>query len=233
MRRLDDLRRFYSILDELARKCVGPRLLSECTGRMEWPKRGIYFFQEAGEVRTDTAIGPRIVRVGTHALSAGSQTTLWNRLSQHRGQAKSGSGNHRGSIFRLLLGTALMDGNEYTIPTWGQGSHAPKDVREKEQPLERLVSKTIGSMPFLWLAVTDAPGPDNRRGYIERNAIALLSNYGKSALDTPSTGWLGHRCNREKVRSSGLWNQNHVEEDYDPTFLEEMERLVSEMASTP
>ena len=88
-------------------------------------------------------------------------------------------------------------------------------------------------MPFLWLAVTDAPGPNNRRGYIERNAIALLRNYGKSALDTPSTCWLGHRCNREKVRSSGLWNQNHVEEDYDPTFLEEMERLVSETASTP
>ena len=29
------------------------------------------------------------------------------------------------------------------------------------------------------------------RGYIERNAIALLSNYGKPAIDPPSPGWLG------------------------------------------
>jgi hypothetical protein len=49
-----------------------------------------------------------IVRVGTHALETGSQTTLWKRLSQHRGQARSGSGNHRGSIFRLIVGTALI-----------------------------------------------------------------------------------------------------------------------------
>ncbi len=230
MQRLDDLRRFYSILDELASKRAAPRLLSESTGRMGWPARGIYFFQEEGEVRTDTGTGPRIVRVGTHALSTGSQTTLWNRLSQHRGQARSGSGNHRGSIFRLLLGTALMDVQGNTIPTWGQGSHAPHDVREKEQSLERLVSKTIGAMPFVWLAVTDPPGPGNQRGYIERNAIALLSNYAKPALDAPSPRWLGHHCNREKVRGSGLWNQHHVDEEYDPAFLDALERLVSEMA---
>jgi len=34
-------------------------------------------------------------------------TTLWARLSQHRGSAKSGGGNHRCSIFRLLVGRAL------------------------------------------------------------------------------------------------------------------------------
>ena len=32
-------------------------------------------------------------------------------------------------------------------------------------------------MPFLWLEVPDPPGPDSLRGYIERNAIVLLSNY--------------------------------------------------------
>lgn len=229
-KRLDDLRRFYSILDALTRKCAGPRLLSECTGRMRWPERGVYFFQEQGEVRNDTGAGPRVVRVGTHALTTGSQTTLWNRLSQHRGQAKSGSGNHRGSIFRLLVGTALMKVDGYTIPTWGQGSNAEKNVKEKEQLLERPVSKTIGSMPFLWLAVTDPPGPNSQRGYIERNAIALLSNFGKPALDAPSSRWLGYHCDREKVRDSGLWNQNHVDDDYDPGFLDVLERLVSEMA---
>lgn len=231
--RFDHLKRFYSILDKLAKESGGPKLLSQCTGRMSWPTRGVYFFQEQGEVRTDTGAGPRIVRVGTHALNAGSQTSLWGRLSQHRGQAKSGSGNHRGSIFRLLVGTALVDVHGCAISTWGQGSHAPRTVREKEQPLEMLVSKSIGAMPFLWLAVTDAPGPDSLRGYIERNAIALLSNYCRPVLDAPSPNWLGHHCNRERVRASGLWNQNHVDEGHDAAFLDVFEKLVSEMAASP
>ena len=93
--------------------------------------------------------------------------------------------------------------------------------------MERLVSKTIGEMPILWLAITDDPGPESLRGYIERNAIALLSNYNKPPIDAPSPHWLGNHCNREKVRHSGLWNQNHVDEDYDPTFLDMLATLIS------
>ena len=73
---------------------------------MDWPQRGLYFFCEAGEERSGTGTGMRVVRVGTHGLKAGSRNTLWGRLSQHRGTSR-GSGNHRGSIFRLLLGIAL------------------------------------------------------------------------------------------------------------------------------
>ena len=81
-------------------------------------------------------------------------------------------------------------------------------------------------MPFLWLAVEDEPGPQSLRGYIERNAIALLSNYSRRTLDPPSETWLGRRCNRERVRNSGLWNSNHVDETFDPGFLVCFERLV-------
>jgi len=228
-KRIADLTRFYAIVEALSAKSGGTRLLSESTGRMGWPVRGVYFFQEPGESRADTGSGPRIVRVGTHALKTGSHTTLWNRLSQHRGPAKTGGGNHRGSIFRLIVGTALMDLDGHICPTWGQGSSAPKDIREKEQPLEQLVSKTIGEMPFLWLEIADEPGPDSLRGYIERNTIALLSNYNKLPADAASSQWLGRHCNREKVRNSGIWNQNHVDEVYDPAFLDELGRLVFEM----
>jgi hypothetical protein len=82
-------------------------------------------------------------------------------------------------------------------------------------------------MPFLWLAVEDEAGPESQRGYIERNSIALLSNYNRAPLDPPSPGWLGFHCNREKVRNSGLWNSSHVDETYDPEFLDEVDRLVS------
>jgi hypothetical protein len=84
-------------------------------------------------------------------------------------------------------------------------------------------------MRFLWLAIEDEAGPDSRRGYIERNSIALLSHYNKPALDPPSQGWLGHHSDRERVRKSGLWNQNHVEEAYDPAFLDALDRLVSDV----
>ena len=169
-------------------------MLSQCDGRMGWPKRGIYFFRELGEGRSDTGSGPRIVRVGTHALKTGSKTELWTRLRQHGGQRKSGGGNHRGSIFRLLVGTALIDRDNLQSSTWGKGSSAPREVRQVEQPLEQAVSKVIGAMPFLWLEIDDEPGPDSLRGYVERNAIALLSNYGKGPLDPPSGEWLGRFC---------------------------------------
>ena len=98
--------------------------------------------------------------------------------------------------------------------------------------MERAVGAVIGDMPFLWLAIEDEPGPESLRGYIERNAIALLSNFAKEPLNPPSRTWLGHLCNMERVRTSGLWNQNHVNEAYDPVFLDTMERLIDQMERT-
>ena len=158
--RIDDLTRFYAIMEKLSERTDGPRLLSACSGRMDWPVRGVYFFQESGETRTDTGSGPRIVRIGTHALKTGSRTTLWNRLSQHKGPEKTGGGNHRGSIFRLIVGTALMETSGESVSTWGQGSSAPRDIRDKEQDLERRVSQTIRNMPFMWLTIGDDPGTE-------------------------------------------------------------------------
>ena len=196
---------------------------------MDWPRKGVYFFRETNESRTDTGEGPRVVRVGTHALKANSKTTLWNRLSQHRGNANGDGGNHRGSIFRLITGAALMERDGWDCSTWGQGNNAPKEVKEAEQPLEQKVSAVIGAMPFLCLTVDDEPGPGSLRGFIERNAIALLSNYRRETIDPPSSSWLGRYSDREKVRESGLWNSNHVEDDYDPAFLDTMERLIEYM----
>ena len=198
---------------------------------MKWPKRGVYFFMEPGEVRAETGDGPRIVRVGTHALKTGAKTKLWSRLKQHKGITRSGGGNHHGSIFRLIVGAALMQRDRLDFPSWGKGGTAPREVRKLEQPLERKVSTIIGDMPFLWLAIEDEPGPDSLRGYIERNAIALLSNYNdeKHPIDSPSPSWLGRYCDREKVRNSGLWNSNHVDEDYDSAFLDVLARLIDKM----
>ena len=233
MPRIEHLKRFYLLLDALEERLGGTRRLADCSGRIPWPGRGVYFFRETGEMRNASGIGPRVVRVGTHALKAGSGTTLWNRLSQHRGQIGSGGGNHRGSIFRLIVGTALIGRDGIDCSTWdNRRGTAPREVRQREQPLESAVSRVIGDMPFLWLAVEDEPGPASLRGYVERNTIALLSNYGRQPIDPPSRSWLGRHCTREKVRESGLWNSNHVSEGYDPAFLDTLADLIGQAERT-
>lgn len=226
--RLDQLTRFYDLLARLEKQLGGPRKLSCCTGRMDWPRRGVYFFVEPGEVRSDTGSGQRVVRVGTHALKAGARSKLWKRLSRHRGAARSGVGNHQGSIFRGLIGRALMERDGFVCPEW---KRPQKQIRGELpecdlESLEKLVSEVLGRMGVLWLAIEDESGPRSLRGYIERNAIALLSNSHKKPIDPPSRNWLGSFCDSEAVKKSGLWNQNHTDEEFDPAFLTTIEERI-------
>ena len=227
MSRREDVDRFCAIVATLRERCQGSRHLKDCTGKLGWPERGVYFFFEDGEFREDGST-PRVVRVGTHAVSANSRTTLWNRLHTHRG-ASSGGGNHRGSIFRRRIGEALLQVRSYgpaIAASWGIDNSALKDIRSAEIPLERDVSAVIGAMPFLWLEVTDAPGATSDRAYLERNSIALLSNFGKELIDKPSKGWLGLHSPQETIRLSGLWNTNHVSDSYTQAFLDVLEKYV-------
>lgn len=231
VKRLENIQRFYALLSQLESKCGGMRKLADSHGSMEWSRRGVYFFFEPGEVRSTSGQGLRVVRVGTHALKSGSKTTLWNRLSQHQGTQKTGGGNHRGSVFRLHVGAALIEQGEWEsgiTEHWGKGSNAPREIRQNELPLEKSVSSHICNMPFLFLEVNDEPGPDSMRGFIERNAIALLSNTNQSdPVDPPSSQWLGFCAQRESIRNSGLWNVNHVNDEYEPSFLVVIRELVS------
>jgi len=232
MSRTDDIKQFYDILSSLERRLGGPCTLDNCTGRMSWPKQGVYFFFESGEQRLQSGTGPRVARVGTHAVSRGSKTTLWKRLANHRGTLSTGGGNHRGSVFRLLVGLAILKRDGLSCSTWGQRGSASRETREREYPIERIVSRYIRGMPFLWIRAKDVPSPSSVRAYIERNSIALLSNFrkaGETQIDPPSPGWLGSFCCKDKIRSSGLWNSNHVDEDYDPRFLSTLSELVEQM----
>lgn len=229
MSRREDVDRFYRIVGTLRDRCQGFRCLKECTRRSGWPARGVYFFFEDGEFREDGST-LRVVRVGTHAVSANSRTTLWNRLHTHRG-ASGGGGNHRGSIFRKRVGEALLQVRSYAPEigaSWGIGNSAPKRTRLAEFPLERDASAVIGAMPFLWVEVGDAPGAGSDRAYLERNCIALLSNLEKEPIDKPSEGWLGLHSPQETIRKSGLWNTNHVADAYTGTFLDVLEKFVRE-----
>lgn len=220
-----DTDEFYRLLDEIARKVNGPRLLRECTGDSGWPSHGVYFFYESGELRPDGS--DRIVRIGTHAITETSQTSLWNRLRQHRGHVggrNAGGGNHRASVFRRHVGAALIrrEGkNRELLDSW-LGRHNPSpEMAALEAPIEAEVSWYIGDMPFLWLSVPERSDRDS----IERNSIALLSRCA-GGLDIPGAGWLGHHAEREEIRASGLWNVDHVGLHYSPRFLRHLAQLV-------
>ena len=224
--RLLDVKLFYDLLDRIEAMVGGKRTLATAHGRMAWPERGVYFFFEPGEHRTTSGDGMRVVRVGTHALNHRGKSTLWSRLRRHRGTTRGphpGRGNHRKSVFRRHVGEALMT-RDYWPPgamdAWGS-SYSPSK-RLREYPLEQAVSQHIRSMPFLSIALNDPPGPESRRGYIERNAIALLSNHScrATAIDPPSPDWLGQHAVSEAVQRSGLWNSNHVREGHDHGFLD-------------
>jgi hypothetical protein len=212
---------FYRLLGQIAAGEDGPRRLAESTGRDGWPRSGVYFFFEDGETRTDGT--SKVVRVGTHALRSTDKTSMWGRLRQHRGRIggrNPGGGNHRASIFRGHVGTALIrrDGlPDGLLESWAC-RHQHAEWAQAEDALEREVSRHIGSMPFLWLAVPTRPDGSSDRGYIERNSIALLSCL-TDGPDKPSTSWLGHHASSSKVRQSGLWNSDHVDEHYDSGFL--------------
>ncbi len=209
----DALDSLYDILAELEHAVGGCRQLSACSSKDGWPDKGLYFFFEPGEVRHDGR-SPRVVRVGTHAVSSGSKATLWNRLRTHRGTVARG-GNHRGSIFRRHVGDALANREQHLyIETWGQGGSAKKIVREAELQLEQQVSQHLGSMSVLWVAIDDPAGPASDRAYLERNLIGLLSCDGP-AVDMPSSSWLGRFSPNQTIQSAGLWNLDHINYGYE------------------
>jgi len=232
MSRREDLDRFYQLMDELEAQVGGKQTLGDCDGYMDWPDRGVYFFFSPDQ-RRDSTDQLRLTRVGTHAVSEGSSTSLWDRLRTHRGALNGtyeGGGNHRGSVFRKRVGEALIErhGLHDKYLVWGVGSSADRERRLDELELERRVSEYIRDLPFLWANVPDQPSPESDRAYIERNAIALVSNYSRDSIDPRADDWLGTNCPSEEIRESGLWNVNHVDESYDPAFLNRLAEVVDD-----
>jgi hypothetical protein len=56
--RLDNVRKFYQILTRLEVKLGGSRKLGHAYESRDWPRRGVYFFFEVGEMRTTSGSGP-------------------------------------------------------------------------------------------------------------------------------------------------------------------------------
>lgn len=183
------------------------------------PSRGLYLFFEFDQQRLTSPEAMRIVRVGTHAVSRESKSTLRGRLRSHLG-ATSGSGSHRSSVMRLHIGKSMVarDRTDSIFPYWGVGQNATPMIRESEAALESRVSDFIGEMRLNVLAIADHPSHRSDRAYLEQNIIGLLSGSG-GPLDVADKKWLGSWCPNDAVRRSSLWNVNYVDSSYDPNFL--------------
>ena len=98
--------KFYELITYLENGLSGKKRVSELEGKC-LPSKGLYLFFEDSELRKlNNEL--RVTRVGTHGVSMGSKSTLWNRIKTHKGKHDLG-GNHRGSIFRLHIGNAIIN----------------------------------------------------------------------------------------------------------------------------
>jgi hypothetical protein len=232
MSRQADLDRLYHLFEILEKRVMGMRRLQSCTGHMNWPDRGVYFFFATNETQEDTDY-LRLTRIGTHEASFGTDASLWRRLRTHRGPKKGpyqGGGNHRDSIFRKHVGEAMIQQDDLHTdhPHWGKSARIPDEKRYAEQDHEKRVSNYIRNLPFLWVKVDDQPGPKSDRKYIKQNAIALVSNYQKKSIDQRNEDWLGNDSSCRKIRNSGLWNINHIDDQYEPAFLDRLDKAISD-----
>ncbi len=199
-----DTERFYELLAQLEERVGGKRTLADCHRNMGWPERGVYFFFEEGETRSNLDVDLRVVRVGTHAVTAKSKSRLWNRLYEH----KQDGGR---SVFRVHVNQALRK----------------RSGSDRKHNHTRCISNYIGQMPFLWANV-DGENSHNLRKRIERNAIALLSDFNGNLADKRSKRWLGNCSRNEAVKRSGLWNVQHTKHGYNPSFLAELKSCIEQ-----
>ena len=216
--RIADTDRFYELMDRLERRVGGPHLLMDFSSVVSPGDKGVYFVFENGECRANSE-ALRVVRVGTHGLTARSRSTIWTRLFEHL------MFNGR-SVFRDHVNASLLN----------RAGASRKDIEHRHSAC---ITEHIGNMPFLWVRV-DGDDGHTMRSKIEKNAIALLSNFHDSAIDKPSHEWLGkHRVNKfdvksnhEKLAKSGLWNVDFVgRKGYKRSFLGDLESAIYKTSS--
>lgn len=186
------------LVGELHRWALGLVRHDWLTPSAALPTDGIYLFFERGEIvdGSGSAMG-RIVRVGTHRVDGRFQ----KRIRQHYGNTRSLGGNKNGSVFRKHVGGALLSRpgpGDPRLAEWiRQGGSSFREV-------EAAVSRTLrDGFSFCAIPVPTA----GERLALESGLIALLAQY---PLARPSTDWLGSYAVDPIIRTTGLWNTQHV-----------------------
>lgn len=211
--RVEHLRLLYKGIETL--RSLGRTFLLTDLAKQELPNQGLYIFIDQNEINRWNKPG-RIVRIGTHAVSTGSRSVLRTRLRNHLGN-QDGSGNHRGSIFRLHIGASLLARNSFEMRAdhWGKPDDASRSIKASEDWLEKMVSYYIGGLEVAVIEIEDEASKNSLRAKAERQLIALLTE-SWLPLERPSQDWLGYSSDREAIVRSGIWNVMEVAKSYSP-----------------
>ena len=139
--------------------------------------------------------------------SARVQHRLVARLGEHY---RSHDGAKNGSVFRRYIGGALLRRLDSTSPCLAPGpgeghwerqdEHACSRCSTTESAISDVLDKTFG---FRCVQIVD----QNERNRLEARIIATVA---ACTLCQPSGTWLGSHAYPPLVRSSGLWNSQHV-----------------------
>jgi hypothetical protein len=185
-----------------------------CTGYADHiPQNGIYIMFEKGEKAHHA---DRIVRIGTHNIRTDSKSTLKDRLDEHISQ------NGR-SVFRNKIGNAIINKSRSEGPSfwseedlkdwnksWGNGvlrKHKRFQQRGRSRQFEeidKLISEYIRkNISFVCIEINDKKS----RKLFEARLISTISNCTECQH---SEHWLGDYSTKEKVRKSGLWQENEL-----------------------
>jgi len=162
--------------------------------RKDLPDNGIYLFYEEGEkIQLGSIVKDRIVRVGTHK----KQGRFPDRILNHF------NGNKNSSVFRKHLGGAFIRKKNPGDPRLMQWL---KQDTPTFNDIEALVSAYLRKRcSFRFLKVDKK----EERLDLEERLIATLARCSYN----PSEKWLGRFAASEKIRMSGLWNDQHVSSD--------------------
>ena len=187
--------------------------------KREIPKNGIYIIFEQGEKYLEF---DRIVRVGTHT----GKNQLYSRLNQHFIKE-----NKNRSIFRKNIGRCFLnrENNSY-LSIWNIDTTSAEKRKmnshlvnvEFERQIESLISKYIqGNLSFCVFRM------DNREQRLFWES-KIASTLAQSCELRPSSGWLGNHSPKEKIRTSGLWQEKGLDEkSIEVKELEELKTIVS------
>jgi len=179
------------------------------------PKKGIYIMFEKGE-KAHSA--DRIVRIGTHTGEK-EKNPLAKRLKEHI------SPNGR-SVFRRKAGSAIINKNRIEGSTfwseedlldwgkpWKKGGFRQRERFIKRgrsiqfEEVDKLVSKYVReNISFVCIEIEDKQS----RKLFEARLISTVSNCPECQM---SEHWLGNFSTKEKVRKSGLWQEDELWKD--------------------
>lgn len=165
------------------------------------PENGIYIIFEKGELFDSF---DRIVRVGTHT----GDKQLRSRLNQHFVKE-----NKNRSIFRKNIGRCLLNKDQSSYQSLWELDITSKAEKEKnlklldldfEKKTEKRISDYIQNNLSFCVFQIDTK---EQRLFWESKIVSTLA---KSNELKPSTNWLGNSSTKEKIKESGLWQVNEL-----------------------